>query len=298
MTRILITGENSYIGTSVEQYLMEYNGSFGEELYHVDTISLREKSWINYDFSSYDAIFHVAGIAHADVGNVSEAEKAKYYEVNCDLAEKTALKAKAEGVKQFIYMSSVIVYGESAPVGKQKRITKETELKPANFYGDSKVQAEKHLTLLADTNFQVALIRAPMIYGKGSKGNYPLLAKLAVKLPFFPNIENERSVLYVENLAEFVRKLVENGMGGVHFPQNTEYATTAQLVQMISNVKGKKIFLCKALNPFVHLAALVPGKLGKMVNKAFGSLTIDIKMENIENYQIYNLQESIERTEK
>ena len=298
MTRILITGENSYIGTSVEQYLMEYNGSFGEELYHVDTISLREKSWINYDFSSYDAIFHVAGIAHADVGNVSEAEKAKYYEVNCDLAEKTALKAKAEGVKQFIYMSSVIVYGESAPVGKQKRITKETELKPANFYGDSKVQAEKHLTLLADTNFQVALIRAPMIYGKGSKGNYPLLAKLAVKLPFFPNIENERSVLYVENLAEFVRKLVENGMGGVHFPQNTEYATTAQLVQMISNVKGKKIFLCKALNPFVYLAALVPGKLGKIVNKAFGSLTIDIKMENIENYQIYNLQESIERTEK
>ena len=298
MTRILITGENSYIGTSVEQYLMEYNGSFGEELYHVDTISLREKSWINYDFSSYDAIFHVAGIAHADVGNVSEAEKAKYYEVNCDLAEKTALKAKAEGVKQFIYMSSVIVYGESAPVGKQKRITKETELKPANFYGDSKVQAEKHLTLLADTNFQVALIRAPMIYGKGSKGNYPLLAKLAVKLPFFPNIENERSVLYVENLAEFVRKLVENGMGGLHFPQTTEYATTAQLVQIISNVKGKKTFLCKALNPFVHLAALVPGRLGKMVNKAFGSLTIDIKMENIENYQIYNVQESIERTEK
>lgn len=298
MTRILITGENSYIGTSVEQYLMEYNASFGKELYHVDTISLREKSWINYDFSSYDAIFHVAGIAHADVGNVTEAEKARYYEVNCNLAEKTALKAKAEGVKQFIYMSSVIVYGESASVGKQKRITKETELNPANFYGDSKVQAEKQLTLLAEADFRVALIRAPMIYGKGSKGNYPLLSKFAVKLPFFPTIQNERSVLYVENLAEFVRKLVENGMGGVHFPQNAEYATTAQLVQMISKAKGKKIWLCKVLNPLVYLAALVPGKLGKLVNKAFGSLTIDTEMENIENYQKYNLQESIERTEK
>ncbi len=298
MTRILITGENSYIGTSVERYLMEYNGSYGEEVYHVDTISLREKSWIHYDFSSYDAIFHVAGIAHADVGNVSDAEKARYYEINCDLAEETALKAKAEGVKQFIYMSSVIVYGESAPVGKRKRITKETELNPANFYGDSKVQAEKRLSLLTEEGFQVALIRAPMIYGKGSKGNYPLLAKLAVKLPFFPNIQNERSVLYVENLAEFVRKLVESGMGGVHFPQNSEYATTAQLVQMISRTKGKKICLCKALNPLVYLAALVPGKIGKMVNKAFGSLTIAPEMENIDHYQIYNLQESIERTEK
>ncbi len=298
MTRILITGKNSYIGTSVEQYLLEYNASFGEELYHVDTISLREKSWINYDFSSYDTIFHVAGIAHADVGNLTAAEKERYYEINCNLAEETALKAKAEGVKQFIYMSSVIVYGESAPVGKQKRITKDSELKPANFYGDSKAQAEKRLSLLTEAGFQVALIRAPMIYGKESKGNYPLLAKLAVKLPFFPNIQNERSVLYVENLAEFVRRLMESGMGGIHLPQNSEYVTTAQLVQMISKTKGKKICLCKVLNPLVYLAALVPGKLGKMVNKAFGSLTITPELETIENYQKYDLKESIERTEK
>lgn len=300
MKRILITGQGSYIGTTVERYLQEYNASQGRELYRIDTISLLEDSWKNYDFAPYDAIFHVAGIAHADVGNVSEETKALYYQVNRDLALETAMKAKAQGVKQFIYMSSVIVYGDSAPVGQKKHITKDTPLSPANFYGDSKKQAEEALLPLTDPDFQVAVLRPPMIYGKNSKGNYPLLAKLAGVAPVFPDIFNQRSMLYVENLAEFVRRLIESGQGGIFFPQNAEYTTTSQMVRAIGEVKGKHVRLWKVLNPLVKLAAHVPGKIGGLVNKAFGSLTIDQELSKggVDGYQIFSLEESIRRTER
>ena len=300
MKRILITGAGSYIGTSVERYLQEYNAAQGREMYRIDTISLLEESWKNYDFAPYDTVFHVAGIAHADVGNVSEETKALYYRVNRDLAYETAQKARNQGVKQFIYMSSVIVYGDSAPVGQKKHIMEQTQLSAANFYGDSKKQAEEALLPLANDTFHVAVLRPPMIYGKNSKGNYPLLAKLAGIAPVFPDILNERSMLYVENLAEFIRLLVESGKGGIFFPQNAEYTTTSQMVKAIGQVKGKKVRLWKGLSPLVMLASHVPGKIGGLVNKAFGSLTIDqeLSRKDIDGYQIFSLEESIRRTEQ
>lgn len=299
MKKILITGEKSYIGTSVKKYLQEYDRILGEENYQIDTISLRGDEWRNYDFSPYDAIFHVAGIAHADVGKVSEETKQQYYKVNRDLAYDTAKKAADQGVRQFIYMSSVIVYGDSAPVGKRKHITEETPLTPANFYGDSKKQAEELLLSLNQAKFQVAVLRCPMIYGKGSKGNYLLLAKLAKKMPVFPDISNERSMLYVENLAEYVRRLVESGEGGIFFPQNSEYTGTSRMVKEIAKTSGRNIRLMRALNLPVLIAAKVPGKVGGMVNKAFGSLTIDqsLSQKHIAEYQFFSLEESIKRTE-
>ena len=135
MKRILITGAESYIGTSFEKWL-EKPQFMGR--YQVDTLDMRKKNWKTYDFSTYDSIFHVAGIAHADIGKVTEEQKKLYYAVNCDLAAEAAIKAKAEGVKQFIYMSSIIVYGEGESVRKKRVITKETEPSPSNFYGDSK----------------------------------------------------------------------------------------------------------------------------------------------------------------
>lgn len=300
MKRILITGAGSYIGTSVERYLQEWNAENGRELYRIDTLSLREESWVNYDFSCYDTIFHVVGKAHADIEAVSEETKKEYYRVNCELAVQTACKAKKQKVKQFIYISSIIVYGDSAFIGKRKHITKETKPAPANFYGDSKWQAEKKLRPLASDDFQVAILRPPMIYGKQSKGNYAVLAKLAERTKIFPKIENQRSMLYIENLAEFVRQLIESGKGGLFFPQNKEYTTTSQMVQMIAKEKEKKVILCKVLNPFVYLAARIPGKIGGMARKAFGSLTIEqtLSCAEIKDYQRYSLEESIYRTEK
>lgn len=295
MKKILIAGKGSYIGTSVENYLQK---TAGDE-YRIDTISQTGNDWENYDFSPYDTVFDVTGIAHADVGHVSAETKSLYYRVNCDLAVRTAERARKQGVAQFIYMSSVIVYGDSAPVGRTKHITEQTKVRPVNAYGDSKFQAEQKLLAMETDDFHVAVIRSPMIYGKNSKGNYPLMAKMVGWFPVFPELPNQRSTLYVENLAEFVRLLINSGRGGIFYPQNAEYITTSRMVECIGEVKGRKVHLSRLMNPFVYLASRFPGKMGGMVNKAFGSLTIDqsLSRKDFDGYQIFTLEESIRRTE-
>lgn len=297
MKRILIMGANSYIGTSLERYLLEYNDLQGRELYRVDTVSQRDSRWEEHDLRGYDAVFQASGIAHADTGAVSRERQALYYQVNCDLAVHTAQKAQAAGVGLFIYPSSVIVYGDSAPYGKTRMITAQTPAECAHFYGDSKIRAEEALRRL-EAGMQVAILRLPMVYGRGSKGNYPLLAKLAGRLPFFPDVKNQRSMIYIENLCEFIRQRIEEGKGGLYFPQNPEYTTTSRMVQEIAAARGKKLRLLKIMNPLVALASHVPGKIGNMANKAFGSLTVDRAMSgDVEGYCLYDLRESIRRTE-
>lgn len=294
MKRVLITGANSYIGTSFEKYVAEH---YSSDLL-VDTIDMIDGSWRQYDFSSYDVVYHVAGIAHADVGNVSEEIKQKYYAINTDLAIETCIKAKAEGVKQFVFMSSAIVYGDSAPYGKDKVITAETEPNPVNFYGDSKWQADKGVRELADEKYIVSVLRPPMIYGRGSKGNYPTLAKMARKMPIFPDVHNERSMLYIENLCEFLCQVMLRGEGGVFWPQNAEYTRTSEMVKIISDVKGHKIGVSKAWNWVVFIAAHIPGRISGLANKAFGNMVYDQSMSKCGfDYQLIDLKTSIERTE-
>ena len=289
MKKILITGANSYIGTSIERYLAQW-----PQQYQVDTVDMVDGSWSERSFAGYDAVFHVAGIAHSDTGNVSEERKALYYKVNTDLTVETAKKAKAEGVGQFIFMSSAIVYGDSAPIGQQKVITADTPLAPANFYGDSKVQAEKGILPLNDDNFHVVVLRPPMIYGPGSKGNYPVLSKLAQKLPVFPKVANQRSMLYIGNLAEFVRLMIENREQGIFWPQNSEYSNTTVLVRLIANAQGKNILIVPGLGWALKLLGHATG----LVNKAFGSLSYDMELSRYrEDYRKYSLAESIELTE-
>lgn len=290
MKKILITGANSYIGMSFEKYMAQW-----PESYQVDTVDMIDGTWREKDFSGYDCVYHVAGIAHSDTGNVTEERKAFYYKINTDLTVETAKKAKADGVKQFIFMSSAIVYGDSAPIGKSKVITKDTPVNPANFYGDSKVQAENGIIPLNDDSFRVVILRPPMIYGPGSKGNYPVLSKLAQKLPVFPVVNNQRSMLYIENLMEFVRLMVENEEQGIFWPQNAEYSNTTELVKLIAQAHGKKIVTIPgftwALKGLSHVTGLV--------NKAFGSLSYDMSLsEYKENYRLFTLEQSVQNTEK
>lgn len=289
MKKILITGANSYIGTSFENYIKQFDG------YQVDTVDMIDGTWREKNFSEYDTVFHVAGLAHSDVGKVSDEIKAKYYAVNTDLTVETAKKAKVEGVGQFVFMSSAIVYGESAPIGKSKVITKDTPVNPANFYGDSKVQAENGILPLSDDKFKVVILRPPMIYGKGSKGNYPMLAKIAQKLPVFPYVKNERSMLYIENLTEFIRLVIDNEDSGIFWPQNKEYSNTSYLVKKIAESYDKKVILVKGMGWLLKALSLVTG----LVNKAFGNLTYDQSMSEYKSeYRKYSLEESINRTEK
>lgn len=290
MKRILITGANSYIGTSFERYLQE-NYPDG---YSVDTVDMLDGSWREKSFCGYDSVFHVAGIAHSDSGKISEEKAKLYYTINTDLTIETARKAKADGVKQFVFMSSAIVYGESAPIGKAKVITRDTSVCPANCYGDSKVQAEKGLFPLNDKCFKVVILRPPMIYGKGSKGNYPLLAKFARKTPLFPYVENERSMLYIENLCEFVRLMIENDEQGLFFPQNEEYSNTSELVRMIAAAHGKRVRLLKGFRWALKCLGIFSGR----VSKVFGNLTYAKAMSSYkEDYRKYTLAQSINATE-
>jgi len=261
MKKVLITGANSYIGMSFEQYAKKYHA---KEL-TVDTVDMIDGTWREKDFSEYDVVFHVAGLAHADVGNVSEEIKKKYYEINTNLAIETAKKAKAEGVKQFVFMSSMIVYGGA------EHITKDTVPSPANFYGDSKWQADKGVRELQSDRFCVTVLRPPMIYGKGSKGNYSLLAKLAKRLPVFPKVNNKRSMLYIENLCEFLSLVMEEPQAGVFFPQNSELVNTSEMVKQIAEINGHKVWITSLLRPFVAIGMKVPGKIGGLCKKAFGN---------------------------
>src|SRR5699024_5538582 len=155
-----------------------------------------------------------------------------------------AKKAKSDGVKQFIFMSSIIVYGT-----KNEFIDKNTEPNPDNFYGESKLQAEQGILPLQDENFSIAIIRPPMIYGKGSKGNYPLLSKLAQITPIFPDYDNQRSMLHIDNLTEFLRIIIDYDDSGIFFPQNEEYVKTSDMVRTISEVHGKKMYQTRLFNP-------------------------------------------------
>jgi nucleoside-diphosphate-sugar epimerase len=284
--KILITGKGSYIGTSFMFWLQQW-----VEQYEVVELSLRDAGWKLHDFSAYDVVLHVAGIAH--VSTKSDMEQ-QYYKINRDLAIEVAKKAKKENVKQFIFMSSIIVYGDSSQINKERVIDRYTIPSPSNFYGDSKLQAEDGIRSLDSDKFKTVVLRPPMIYGKNSKGNYPKLSKAARKLPIFPDINNHRSMLYIDNLCEFIRLMIKNEERGMFFPQNMEYVKTSHMVEIIAAVHGKNIKLTMRFNKTL---TLISSKID-LINKVFGNLIYDQSLSGYkENYRIKSLRESIIITE-
>ena len=287
--KVLITGAESYIGESFSEYAKKHYPAL-----KIDTLDMLDSEWKNRSFSEYDIIYHVAGLAHADVGNVDEATKAKYYAVNTDLAIEVCSKAKEDGVKEFIFMSSMIVYGDSAPYGKSKIIDDYTVPVPSNFYGDSKLQADVAVREMANDNFKVVVLRPPMIYGKNSKGNYQTLSKLARKLPVFPNIDNLCEFLCQLML---VKKFEKSSI--VLIPQNAEWTQTSEMVKEIAEAAGKNIRILSIMRPAVWMAGKMPGKIGGLVNKAFGNSVYAQSMSYYDglDYQKVSLKESVKRTE-
>lgn len=289
MKRILITGANSYVGVSVETYLGRW-----PECYQVDTVDMVDGSWKERSFQGYDAVFHVAGIVHQAKTKDDPAQAELYDRVNYRLAVETAEKAKADGVKQFLFMSSESVYGLTAPVGKVVTITKDTPIHPVDNYGISKAKAEEGLAALRDEHFKVAILRPPIIYGKGCKGNYQTMAKLAKKLPVFPWVENQRSMLYIGNLAEFIRLLVDDEAEGVFCPQNTEYVCTSDMVNRIAHANGRGILMVRGFGWALKLLRPITG----MADKAFGSLCYDRSLSDYpRDYCVKSYPESITETE-
>ena len=290
MKRVLITGANSYIGTSFENWAQKAH----PDAFFIHTVDMRDGRWASMDFSSYDCVFHVAGIAHSDTGRITAEKEKLYDQVNYQLALETAKKAKKEGVKQFVLMSSIMVYGKSASAGKQRLITKETELDPENCYAASKLRADRGIQALADERFASLSVRSPMVYGKGCKGNFPALQAIVKRLPFFPDTDSQRSMIYIDDLCEFLCQMMLRGESGVVFPQNAEYARIGDLARFIAAAQGKKIIVSRAFNWIPAVLCHFPGKIGKMTNKAFGGLCYAMEMSRYPfDYQVADLKTSV-----
>lgn len=289
MKKVLITGANSFVGTNIEKWLLKEPDKF-----MVDTVDTMNDVWKQADFTKYDTVFHVAGIAHVD----PKPEMAPlYYKVNRDLAIEVAQHAKECGVKQFIYMSSRIVYRASKSL-KGNVTTPETQPDPNDFYGDSKLQAEKGLHELESPTFKVAILRPPMIYGSNSKGNFLRLGWLATKTPVFPAWHNKRSMLYIDNLAEFVKQIIDRELGGTFFPQNKELTDTVEVVRYFAHKYHKRIWISRLFNPFVRIGS----KFLKQLPKMFSDSYYVPEMSKYDfDYQLVSFEDSlngIEITEK
>lgn len=257
MKRVLIAGAGSYIGMQLAAHLLQ-----SEKEYEVRQLDV-QKPFDSSAFSGWDVVVHVAGIAHQK----ETAENAPLYQaVNCDLALKVARMARAQGVGQFIFLSSMSVYGLT-----HGHITAQTQPAPTTHYGKSKWAAEQGLQLLADESFRVAVLRPPMVYGRGCRGNYPRLSALAQSVPFFPSVKNQRSMVYIGTLCACIQRLIEEGQEGLFFPQNRDYVCTSQMVREIARCHGRRVRL---VSGFGWLIRWMAGRVST-VDKLFGDLTYD-----------------------
>ncbi|WP_070328419.1 NAD-dependent epimerase/dehydratase family protein [Exiguobacterium aurantiacum] len=285
MKKILVTGANSYVGISFKRWVEKNHSNYLQ----VSTVGIRDGEWKETPFTGYDAILHAAGIAHVSTDKSMED---LYYKVNTDLTAEVAAKAKQSGVKQFIFLSSMIVYGDAT---NARFITADTIPNPTNFYGNSKLQAENKLAELADEMFMVANVRPPMIYGKGSKGNYVKLSGLAQKIPFFPSYQNKRSMIHIDNLSEFLARIVLNGDSGTFHPQNKEYVCTTNLVSTIGSVHGNTVRGIGLFNSVID--KLIDRNV--TVNKLFGDFSYAKELSVYrDEYCVRGFEESIVETEK
>ena len=288
MKKILITGRGSYLGNSLKAYLE----AFGNH-YRVDCVSLRSGDWMEQSFRGYDAVYHTAAIVHQPRSKDAPGELARYRAVNCDLAVDAAKKAKAEGVRQFVFLSTMAVYGLTAAFGKTVTITAQTPTVPKDNYGLSKLEAERALLSLEGPDFRVAILRPPMIYGKDCKGNFRSLVSMARRLPFFPKVPNRRSMLYVGSLNRLVQQIIDREDRGIFCPQDPEYVNTSAMVQAIAAAQGKRLLLIPGFSWALHLLRHLTGA----VDKAFGSLVYDKALSKLEeDYCIASFPDSVKQS--
>lgn len=272
---ILITGSDSYIGENFRKYLEKE-----PERYSADCISTVGLIPEPDHFRGYDAVFNVAGIAHVKETNEN---RELYYEINRDLAVHIAEAAKEAGVGQFIQLSSMSVYGKT-----EGFIRKSDVPYPDSAYGESKLSADEAAERLNSKDFKVAVVRPPVVYGRGCRGNYQILRSFAVKSPVFPDYRNQRSMIYIGNLCEFVKQVIDRRESGLFFPQNSEYVDTARMVREVARRNGNKILLTHIFNPVIRMLPL------KMMKKVFGNLTY----ERTDTVNRYSFQRSISLSER
>ncbi len=282
--KILITGKSSRIG----QAFIEHMKSNHPDEMEICTISLRGDEWRGSDWSGYDAVLHLVGVT---VGNAE-----LFFSVNRDLAAEVAHKAKSEKIPYFVYASTMMVYGESAPIGRSFTIDRNTTPSPVSNYGRSKYEGEEAIINLSDPQFSVAIVREPVVYGEHFDGEFQKLLALSDMIPLFPTINSSKSYIYEGNLSECFRQLILNRRSGVFCPQNSEQPTTSELFQLMRETVGKKTIRLKGLQPVLSLLSHAT----KYVNAVFNDMKYTPELSRIDglNYCVYSLKETIVRCRK
>jgi UDP-glucose 4-epimerase len=275
--KVLITGKNSYIGSSVKAYIEKQDSSID-----ITEISLRNIDLKSIDFSSYDVVFHVAGIAHISENKSLEKQ---YFLINRDLAIQVAERAKTQGVKKFIFTSSLAIYGKDNYFWNQNPIEVE-EYSPTSAYGKSKLEADLYLQTLSSNQFKVYILRLPMVYGPNSKGNLPKLERLADKLFILPQLKNIRSVLHIDNLSKLCFALIKFDLSSrVLLPQDNLYFSTSEFMTLYRKNKNKVVIKSFLLALLVFLGSF----LFKFINKVFGNKFVPFNLSKI-NEIVYQEQ--------
>lgn len=287
MKNILITGENGYVGNQF-QYLLEKDG------FKVERTSLRNNDWKHQSLRKYDVIIHLAALVH---NNNANAKIIDYMNVNFHLTKELAEKAKKDGVNQFIFFSTMSIFGLNGSLLEKCEINQFTPYNPITAYGQSKLLAEKEIRKLENDAFVVNIVRPPMIYGKESPGNFSKLIKIANISRIYPRFKNERSVIHIDNLYKDLLSLVENPMSGTIHPQNPEYMNTNNALSLIRKHQGKRKRIIEL--PVPRIIKSILGKVG-IINKVYGSLTYskEIDLRKVNRKQYDNFEQTIEKTLK
>lgn len=228
---LMVTGASGFIGSNfIKKYSEEYN------IIPVDLIKNRPE---DLDYTEVDAILHLAALVH----QMNGAPEEKYYEVNTELTRRLATTAKEKGVKHFVFYSTVKVYGNDGDLLNHNFIlTENSPCKPNDPYGASKYEAEKLLSELKDKNFKVAVVRPPMVYGDGVKGNMLSLIKLIDKFPIIPfNFEkNKRTIISIENLLYMTHLIIKNEADGIYLGTEGNPVSIKEIAESIERALGKK----------------------------------------------------------
>lgn len=259
LKNIVLTGSTGFVGS----YFLEHQGNLN--IVEADLIANKPE---DISLKGIDVVVHLAALVHQMKGAPVE----QYFKINRDLAYEMARHAKSKGIKQFIFLSTVKVYGEYTSEG----ILWDEDFicKPIDAYGKSKMEAEKLLMGLQDDEFNVVIIRCPLVYGEGVKGNMLRLIKMIDRLPVLPfkNIQNKRSMVYVGNLVAMVKKAIDLNASGIFLAKDNRDLSINDWVTGIARHLGESIRLFRV--PSIILMLIKRLKPG-LYNRLFGSLVLN-----------------------
>jgi len=262
--KVLVTGSSGFIG----QHFIETANEF--DIVEVDLLKQNLK---DIDFSEIDSVLHLAAIVHQMKGG----DDVQYFKINRDLAYQVAKKAKDYGVKQFILMSTVKVYGEYT--FENEPWSEKSSCFPIDSYGKSKLEAEKLISGLEDLDFIVSIVRSPLVYGAGVKANMLNLIKLIDLLPIIPlgGIKNSRSLVYVGNLVALIKLIIQKQASGIFIAGDQVPLSTSQLIILIAKSLNKRIKLIKAPNFIIKGVKYIKPSI---IDRLYESLELDNRNTN------------------